>query len=414
MRRVLWVLLALSACGAPGDVGVVRLGLAPSPNAHARVLYIAFDGATLTDGADDATTNVSSLVSGATAIPAFDSTVAAPRISATDVHDVVLDRIRSLLAPYALPVTDVRPASGAYTMVVLGGSHGQLGRSAGVAGLAPIDCADTDASDVAFVFAGDIDAVHGGVVAVGNTAAHEAGHTFGLEHVGEVADLMFAADPAVKSPTLPGLFLQTFTDVADYSSYVAGGAPQVEQCGRADPLDNDAILVAALGAATPGSDVTPPTLTWVTPADGVVDVSTTQALEVDASDASGVTRVELYRNLELWSVLRTAPYTAVVDGEGGIGYYLTAVAVDGAGQRQTSSRWVVPALPPDFAVADEAEPVDAAAAPIDASDHIGPQPGCACALDYGHGAQPSWWLLGLLALGLWNHRRQRRVGNRRG
>jgi len=403
--------LGLSACGGvPGDVGVVRLGLGgePQPHAQSRVLYLAFGGATLMPGSDNAPVNMSSLVTSATTIPAFDPAVAAPRVAAADVHEVVFERVKSLLAPYALTVTDSRPASGAFTMVVLGGGHALLNRSVGVAGLAPIDCTDSDASDVGFVFAGDIDAVHGGVVAVANTAAHEAAHTFGLEHVGEVADLMFAADPVVRSPTLPGLFSLAFTDGATYSSYVAGGLPQAEQCGRADPLDNHALLVAALGASTPGADVTPPTLSWVSPISD--SVLTSQPVEVNAADASGIARVELYRNLELWAVLRGPTYAAVVDGEGGVGYYLTAVAVDTAGVRSVDSRWVVPMWPPDASM-----PIDFAGSDGATDGGMGPlkTPGCGCEVG-GSSSMPVLPTLALFAaMLLWNRRRQRRIGDRR-
>jgi MYXO-CTERM domain-containing protein len=383
----------------------------PRPAVNARVLWIDFDGGTITNGAvDNATTDVSQLASASTVFPAYDPSVSAPRVAAADAILAVYGRASWLLRSYGVSVVSTRPSSGAYSRVVVSGTPALLGRSSALAGLAPLDCTDANGDNIAFAFADEATPSNGGVVVLANVIAHEAAHTFGLEHVDNTDDVMFAMAPAIKTPSLPQLFTLAFTSSANYSSYFAGSGPVAEQCGRADPIDDDALMLAALGASTPGIDTQPPTVNWVTPQasiDRVPDASL--AIEWVAADNFAVDHVEVYRNTELWTVLHAPPWQATVDPDPALDYmYVTVEAVDTSGLRTANTRRFDVGLPEAGVVLGDDSGVPDASLAADAGFErpVSP-PGCGCAVGGRSSAGSWWWLvIALSALLRWVRRRR--------
>lgn len=92
----------------------------------------------------------------------------------------LLAEIRRYFRGIGVMPTLERPASSVeYSMVVVGGSPADLGLPAGIAGLAPLDCDDSNRRDIAFVFANAI----GDIASMARVAAQEAAHSYGLEHL---------------------------------------------------------------------------------------------------------------------------------------------------------------------------------------------------------------------------------------
>ncbi len=294
-------------------------------------LWLDFEGAGVVEAASDDSSAMpvqSRLAPTSAVVPPFDSAPSAPQVTRDQAIASVVDRVRTLLQPYAVSVVTTRPAYAPYTRILIGGTQTTIGLSSIEAGLAEIDCGNAIDNDVAFDFAAEQTPDFGGVVGIANVAAHEAGHTFGLEHVTTPTDVMYAA--ASPDLTLPQLFTLSFSGGA-YTSY-GGAASSV--CGN-DPADEVALLDCNVGAADDGGDTTPPTLNWP---DAAAEVPTSFLVSVGASDDVGVTRVEFYKNLELVASVSTPPYTATITAASSEQFYVTVEAIDDAANRATITR----------------------------------------------------------------------------
>src|SRR5262249_17941203 len=146
------------------------------------------------------------------------------------------------------------------------------------------------------------------------------------------------------------VFALSFTTSANFSGYSDGSTePATEQCGRANPLDNDQILVTALGASV-GGDRTPPTLSWTAPT--AQEAFPDFGVSFDASDDVGVQKIEIYKEedgvgISLVKVLRQAPFTTTIASNPGESFTLVAEVVDAAGNRASVARPFTVVSPPD-------------------------------------------------------------------
>ena len=227
------------------------------------------DGAVLQrDCGDDAHHNCSSLYN------RFDGYVG-PFAGTLNQQAAIIDQVRQDLAPYAIRVVTERPPPEVdYTMIL----YGDLGPQT-FAGLAPyIDCGDRFPNDVAFA-QGTPDPVTGATVIV-----HEAGHTWGMEHVESIFDNMFPVADSLSA---------TFTDecqqiVGDTMLTPAAGTCVLlhqAHCDLAQQRSHQELL-ALFGPAV--ADVTPPVLSIDRPAaDAVYPLGSTVPLVLTVTDEAG-------------------------------------------------------------------------------------------------------------------------------
>ncbi len=173
----------------------------------------------------------------------------------------MLQAVRSLLANYGVRVTGVRPPDTEdYTMVVYGGTEAEFG----ALGSAPSgDCDNAFPNDIAFAHVdGPLsDWVTGGAT----TAAHEAAHTWGLDHVDRSRELMFPTAGA-RAAYVGDTCLQVVKNVQLDPGGASCPERNIDVCDDAQLQHNDHALTRLFG---PGyRDQTAPTVTVVYPQDG--------------------------------------------------------------------------------------------------------------------------------------------------
>ncbi len=334
------VLLLSSGCGVVGEVGdgaqgaalvtdmvdvpdeVLRAsssGYQTFANGAPTVLYLNFDGATITkSNKSDASTNTS-FIGGGT-VPSFPGTQAD--------RQQVISFVKQLYARYNIQIVTSRPAAGDYDMALFGGTPADLNLNvpSNVAGVAPMDCDNKMKRDIAFIFAGSIKAILGSsskfAQRVAETGAHEAGHTYGLPHSGVGCDLMSYSQCAT---------LKTFLDQTMPMQSDSYG-----KCGMTQ-MNSHSILIGALGAVTsaPPTDTTAPKVTITSPQGGAT-VSAALTVKASISDDTGVAKGQLLVDGKVVASRNGAPFDFAVNLAAG-SHTLKVLGHDAAGNKGEAS-----------------------------------------------------------------------------
>jgi hypothetical protein len=119
----------------------------PAPRCASRTVYLNFDGQTLIKGTSDATLNQAGWMQIALG-------AAPPYLLGKPDRDTtiqsILDGVRLQLAQFPISVVKIRPPSGEYVMIVLGGQQNTVG-SLFSGAVNRLDCGDVQHNDVAWV-----------------------------------------------------------------------------------------------------------------------------------------------------------------------------------------------------------------------------------------------------------------------
>ncbi|HVH97921.1 MAG TPA: Ig-like domain-containing protein, partial [Enhygromyxa sp.] len=267
----------------PEEMGVDAETPPQIPVGGPTYIFVNMDGANLTcNGGDSSTANASIIAcqygfSGP--YPSYGGTQAQ--------RQTVMDAVMADWAPFNMVITDVRPASGPYTMCMTGPANHPFGN--GVLGIAPLDCNNYVANNVVFAFhsASQLGGFLGANTQA-TTISQEVAHAYGLEHVGSSSDIM--------NPTNQGgnpSFTNNCIQIVSQNGIVCGQQHQ-QYCNNGYQNSYQELL-GMFGASDP--DDQPPSVTVAYPYDGDVFAPGADfVIECQASDNQAVDAVELWIN----------------------------------------------------------------------------------------------------------------------
>ena len=371
----------------------------PQP-AKQGVIFINFDGAQLTSGYDDSRSNRTQIGQLAGSFAPYGQ---------GSKREAVMQAVRTDWAPFNVLVVDTRPASGDYTMNMVGPTNPFGG---GVLGIAPLDCNDAQThNNITYAFHSASDQFSASTQAT--TIGQEVAHSYGLEHVDEPGDIMnpynAGGDPSFRDECIPIVANQG----------IVCGQQHAAQCGSSNMQNSYRELLALFGPAV--ADESPPTVAITSPEDGAVfEPGVDFDITAQAEDDQGIDALDLYVDGAFIQSDGSAPYGWGVENIPEGTYELYVVARDLSGNEATSDLVTIvvgDAAPPDGGgsgggdtgggsgggddggAGDGGDPYDPPSGALppgfgidDTSD------GCGCALPAGPSGAPAGLALALLAL----------------
>ena len=191
-----------------------------------QIVYVDFDGATISD-CDEYCSDAPGDRSWAIGEHFGEDEVTFAPYEDPQGQALVVARLTATFAPYDVAITTTRPEDGPYTMVIISPTAGPNH------GVAPLDCSNANQTDIAFVYNLYSSAKWSAPEQIARSAAHELGHSFGLEHVVSAKDVMHWASSG-----------DAFTVSAYDNAHPSGG-----DCLVDGTQDAPAALLNALGSA---------------------------------------------------------------------------------------------------------------------------------------------------------------------
>lgn len=272
---------------------LVVIALALALVLEPEVVFVSFDGAELQAGpVDDATNDITQISELAGVYAPYGD---------GEKREAVLQATRANFAAYDIVVTATRPDSGEYVMSVTSPTS-PLGTSSGLLGIAPLDCGDAQTgSNVTFAFHGSDD--EHSAAATATTISQEVAHSFGLEHVDDPRDIMYAQNVGGTARFVDECLPVT----PDAGGTIYCAEQHAAQCGEGDLQNAHAELLTLFGPSAP--DTIPPVVEITSPVDtDELPAQSELEIRVTAEDAVGAPVVHLYIDGEALGVDERAPY----------------------------------------------------------------------------------------------------------
>ena len=278
--------VAAEGCGgAPSGLEMEHIAAGDTPSYRLKV-FLNFDGAKLSTGQSNSINNSTGLLTQST-LDYLPQTWGSAGRDKT-IKDI-LTELKLLYQNYAVEFVTTRPTSGDYTMVMIGGSgDGCKKGGPGTVGIAPLDCKNSNKNDIVLVFGAKLSSAR----SIAMVAAHEMGHSFGLEHVDDKKDVMY--------PALNG-------ETCCWTNSTVNGSGT---CGRTKQ-DAKKVLQDNLGVGE--GDKILPRIWFVRPGGGAV-LPPRFTFEVAAVDDLKVHHVDILIDGKKVSTVTGPPFTALAEG----------------------------------------------------------------------------------------------------
>ena len=263
-------------------------------------------GCSIHAGNNDARTNTSSIPKMESVIKEFATagTAGTPGMTgaAADTEWAqVVQCMKEVYSPYAVTITDVKPASGSsYHEAIIAGQPQDIGLDNNILGVAPLasDCSAID-NVISFSFANRHDA-NDRVNNICWTAAQESAHAFGLDH-----EWSFPATPTERSACNDPMTYRTDCGGQKFFRNESANCGETEKrackCSALQNSHQKILGVFGAGTSITGS----PTITMTTP---VAGGTLGKGLTFQAGSKRGVSRVELYFNGYMWAAVPGAAF----------------------------------------------------------------------------------------------------------
>jgi uncharacterized protein (TIGR03382 family) len=286
-----------------------RLNAGPRPTEGGQpppwVIFVNFDGATLTAGMDSAQNNVTQIAECAGEFAPY---------GVGDKRTAVMQATRADWAAYNIDVVDVRPAAGEYTMNMTGPTNPFGG---GVLGIAPVDCGNFQThSNITYAFHSIDDGFDAATTAT--TIGQEVAHSYGLDHVDAPQDILnpvnVGGDPSFVDECLP---------------LVGNSCPDqhAQHCPDGAGQNSHQELLTLFGPSIP--DTTGPVVLITAPLSGTTfEPGSAFTVLVTITDDSQVAETELYINGQYVDVDTSAPWGFQVNDVPSGLYAIEVVATD--------------------------------------------------------------------------------------
>lgn len=294
--------------------------------AHERVVYVHFDGLAVARGADAPARSTSPVVPRDVVIPPFDATpFSAPP---SEVRARIVERVKQHFARFAVKVVWSRPDPAIdYAMCIVGGSPSLLDLPPSVAGIAPLDCDDARGGNVVYAFSEALTPAELGgearaVAALAAACSHELGHSFGLGHTIDNADLMTTT-------------LSDLTEGFAGPTPVTGGSDP--QCVRGAMQDGRGLLARTIGLQI-AEDAPAVAFVGVERGRSGVEIRVSAAVPGRFVDA-----VDLYVDGKRGATLTRPPLRATLGGGDSAGSFVLAAVARDRLDGVAEARVVVPA-----------------------------------------------------------------------
>ncbi len=278
------------------DVGAVAAG-------HAVLVYMNRVGGTFSPGANNASTNRSTLVEQTVNFPAAN-------LSAAQWSEV-MTCVQQQFSRFNVEITDVDPGATPHFESVVAGNPGIIGMEAGVGGVSPFSSnCDLIPNSIVFTFT---DVLPNDPQIICEVAAQEIAHSFGLDHE------YLCSDPMTY---LTGCGNKGFQDVfapCGEGQPRACAQPGQYDCGYAEQ-NSVQLLTQRLGLKE-GGDLDAPRIT--TPLDGA---NVAPGFEVRA-DVTGSATVEFRIDGSLIATLASGPYYFSTPSDLALGTHILEIVV---------------------------------------------------------------------------------------